>query len=381
MVADAAEGAPALALRCVVFGGEALDPHMLRPWIERHGDEKPKLVNMYGITETTVHVTYRRIRQADCIEGASSPLGQALPDLSFYLLDERMEPVPLGVAGEIYVGGAGVAQGYLGKPALTAQRFVPDPFSTQPGSRLYRSGDRARVRADAEIEYLGRIDHQVKIRGFRVELGEIESTIAAHPDVRAAALVLHALSNGESSLLAYAVPRVGASLSAPELREFLKTRLPEHMLPRSILLLDELPLTRNGKLDESALPTSDGALAASVANYVAPSDELEQELASIWSELLGVERVSVDGNFFELGGHSLLSVRLQAKIQEQFGIKLRIVDLFQYPTVRELGRFLTGCAAAGQSRQLSASRARGESRRTALQRPRRARTNKDREGT
>ncbi|MET0397898.1 MAG: amino acid adenylation domain-containing protein, partial [Longimicrobiaceae bacterium] len=237
----------ALRLRHVVFGGEALDPQALRPWLDRHGDRRPRLVNMYGITETTVHVTFRVLGRAD-LERGGSPLGAPIPDLALHLLDRGLEPVPPGVPGEIFVGGAGVARGYLGRPELTAERFVPDPFGSEPGARLYRSGDLARRRADGEPEYLGRADRQVKVRGFRIETGEVEAALSAHPGVAAAAVDAREDAAGEPRLVAYVVAPAGAPAPPPaELRAHLAASLPDYMVPAVFVVLDALPLTGNGK--------------------------------------------------------------------------------------------------------------------------------------
>ncbi len=240
--------------RTVIFGGEALELQALRPWFERHGDESPRLVNMYGITETTVHVTYRPVTAADLDAGpGASPIGVPIPDLRVYLLDSRMEPVPPGVVGEIYVGGAGLARGYLDEPTLTASRFVPDPFGGHPGARLYRSGDLARRRPDGEIDYVGRADHQVKVRGFRIELGEIESALLRHPGVREAVVLAREAREGDRRLVAYLAPRGDAIASAAELRAWLAPRLPGYMIPSAFVTVGALPLTEHGKVDRAAL--------------------------------------------------------------------------------------------------------------------------------
>ena len=250
-------------LRLVVFGGEALDPASLSPWFERHGEERPLLVNMYGITETTVHTTWRRLRRSDLAQ-PGSVIGRPLSDLSLHLLDGGGRPVPIGVPGEIHVGGAGVARGYLARPALTAERFVPDPFAGGTvggvgGQRLYRSGDLARWRPDGDLEYLGRIDRQVKVRGFRIELGEIEAALAEHPGVREAAVVAREDRPGDVRLVGYVSPAARPDPSPQALAAFLAERLPGYMVPAAWVLLDRLPLTANGKVDRAALPAPRGA--------------------------------------------------------------------------------------------------------------------------
>jgi amino acid adenylation domain-containing protein len=316
-----------LALRQVIFGGEALEVASLRPWFERFGDQQPTLVNMYGITETTVHVTYRAIRLADLDGKAQSPIGLPIRDLRWYLLDSQLQPVPVGVAGELYIAGAGLARGYHGRFGLTAERFVPSPFDA--AQRLYRSGDLARQRADGSIDYLGRIDQQVKIRGFRIELGEIEAALLAQPGVRQAVLSVHA-GDGGSQLCAYVVAE-----HAPHdpiawrdtLRAALKVDLPDYMVPSHWLLLEALPLTGNGKLDRKALPLPDAE--DWQRPFEAPDGNLEQQLAAIWAEVLGVAQIGRRDNFFELGGHSLLAAQASARVELELGIELPLRALFE----------------------------------------------------
>ncbi|MGV5205945.1 amino acid adenylation domain-containing protein, partial [Pseudomonas aeruginosa] len=289
------------ALRYVIFGGEALDLQSLRPWFQRFGDRQPQLVNMYGITETTVHVTYRPVSEADLEGGLVSPIGGTIPDLSWYILDRDLNPVPRGAVGELYIGRAGLARGYLRRPGLSATRFVPNPFPGGAGERLYRTGDLARFQADGNIEYIGRIDHQVKVRGFRIELGEIEAALAGLAGVRDAVVLAHD-GVGGTQLVGYVVADSAedAERLRESLRESLKRYLPDYMVPAHLMLLERMPLTVNGKLDRQALPQPDASLSQQA--YRAPGSELEQRIAAIWSEILGVERVGLDDNFFELGG-------------------------------------------------------------------------------
>ena len=313
----------ALALRWVIFGGEALEVSSLRPWYERFGSSQTTLVNMYGITETTVHVTFRALSPSDLDAKVQSPIGQPLRDLSWYLLDSQLQPVPAGCAGELYIAGAGLARGYHGRAGLTAERFVASPFV--PGERLYRSGDLARQRADGNIDYLGRIDQQVKIRGFRIELGEIEACLKHQIGVAEAVLSVH-----QGQLCAYVVADqtpVDPLLWREQLRAALKVDLPDYMVPSHWLLLDALPLTGNGKLDRNALPLPDTEV--SQRPYRAPVGELETQLAAIWASVLGVERVGRDDNFFELGGHSLLAAQASARVELELGIELALRALFE----------------------------------------------------
>ncbi len=319
------EAAPDLALRRVIFGGEALDLPSLAPWFKRHGDERPLLVNMYGITETTVHVTYRPIRQADLAAGRGSVVGVPIPDLTLHVVDPDLQLQPIGVPGEIVVGGEGVAQAYLGRPELTAQRFVPDPFGA-PGARLYRSGDLARRLPDGDLEYLGRIDHQVKIRGFRIELGEIEAVLSRHPAVSQAIVLVR-----EDVLVAW---YVGEPVSAADLRAALGKELPDYMIPAWFVPLPGLPLTANGKVDRKALPAPDASRQG--REFVAPEGPVQERLAEIWAEVLKLERIGAHDNFFELGGHSLLATQVLSRMKKSFGMDLPLRTLFDSPTVAGL---------------------------------------------
>jgi amino acid adenylation domain-containing protein/non-ribosomal peptide synthase protein (TIGR01720 family) len=313
---------PPLGLRLVIFGGEALEVQSLRPWFERFGDERPRLVNMYGITETTVHVTYRPITIED-LEGARrSPVGAAIADLGLRVLDSRMRPQPIGVAGEIHVAGEGLARGYLNRPGLSAERFVADPHGPA-GARLYRTGDLARWRADGQLEFLGRIDHQVKIRGFRIELGEIESQLLAMPGVKAAIVVASSGLTGQR-LTAYVAQGAAGRMSEADLREQLRRVLPDYMVPAAIVVLEELPLNANGKVDRRALPEP---LAGDARDFEPPRGDLEARIAKVWAEVLGVPRVGRQDNFFELGGHSLLAIQLLERLRQQ-GMDVGVKTLF-----------------------------------------------------
>ena len=320
-----------LALRYVIFGGEALELQSLKPWFDRHGDKKPQLVNMYGITETTVHVTYRPIAIDDTNGG--SVIGCAIPDLQVYILDRQMQPAPIGVPGEIYVGGAGVARGYLNRPELTNERFIPDIFQAGEKRRLYKTGDLARRLSNGDVEYLGRIDLQVKIRGFRIELGEIESVLAKHVSVRESVVILANDASGEKRLVAYYTPQAGQKATNAELFAFLKDRLPEYMVPAAFVELERMPLNSNGKIDKKALPAADLARPERTEDVVTPQTPLEQEVASVWKEVLGLERVGVNENFFEIGGHSLLATRVIMLLRSRLGLSISLRLLFEYPTI------------------------------------------------
>ncbi|MFE1599076.1 amino acid adenylation domain-containing protein [Methylobacterium sp. ID0610] len=321
--------APDLRLRAVIFGGEALDVAALAPWFARFGDAAPRLVNMYGITETTVHVTLRPLAASDAA-AAVSPIGEALPDLVLHLLDANLDPVPDGVPGEIHVGGAGLAQGYLGRPGLTAARFVPDPFGP-PGARLYRSGDLALRRPDGSLAYLGRADGQVKLRGFRIETGEIAAALRAEPGVADAAVLLRNGAGGRQ-LVAYAV---GTGLDGAALRRALARRLPEHMVPAHVVAVPHLPLTPNGKLDAAALPAP---VAGPEAGSAPPEGPVEQALAAIWREVLDIPAIGRDDNFFALGGHSLTAAQVAMRASQRLGTSVPIRTLFEAQTLRGLAQ-------------------------------------------
>jgi amino acid adenylation domain-containing protein len=324
-----------LALRLVIFGGEALSIASLKPWFDRHGDDCPQLVNMYGITETTVHVSYRPLTAADVSQGTGSVIGRPIQDMQIYVLDQYMQPVPIGVAGEMYVAGDGLARGYLRRPQLTAERFILNPLSNQSGQRLYKTSDLARYLPNGEIEYLGRLDHQVKIRGFRIELGEIEAAIGKHPGVREAVVLARADAPEQKQLVAYVVPGEEKNLTVTELRQFLQQKLPEYMVPAAFILLKELPLTQNGKVDRRALPTPDATRPELVEVYVAPRTQAEQILAQIWAQVLNVQQVGIHENYFALGGDSIRSLQVQSLARAK-GLHFSLQQLFQLPTIYQL---------------------------------------------
>jgi amino acid adenylation domain-containing protein len=326
--ADAERGGD-LALRVVVFGGEALEPASLREWVERRGAETPRLVNMYGITETTVHVTFRPLSREDVFGGSGSPIGVRIPDLQLYVLDPARRPVPIGVPGELYVGGGGVARGYLNRPELTAQRFVENPFGA---GKLYRTGDRVRWLADGTLDYMGRLDEQVKIRGFRIELGEIEAALLGHAGVRECAVLVRD-DAGDKRVVAYVV----GDAEAEALRAHLRRGLPEYMVPAAFVFVQALPLTHNGKLDRKALPAPEGE-AYAAREYEAPADETEQVLAEIWAEVLRVDRVGRRDNFFDLGGHSLLAVQVISRVRQVLEVKVALARLFVRPVLEDFAQ-------------------------------------------
>jgi acyl-coenzyme A synthetase/AMP-(fatty) acid ligase/acyl carrier protein len=357
-----------LALRYVIFGGEALEFQSLRPWFDRYGDEKPQCVNMYGITETTVHVTYRVVRIADLENNSGSNIGIPIPDLQVYVVDQAGNRVATGETGEMLVGGLGVARGYLNRPELTAQRFIANAFEPEKSPRLYRSGDLARVCANGDLEYLGRIDHQVKIRGFRIELTEIESMLARHPAVKECAVLARTDDGAEPRLVAYLVTGQDAP-GVEELRTHLAQKLPEYMVPAAFVFLAGFPLTLNGKLDRDALPAPGSERPHLASAYVAPQSELEKMLANLWKSALRQDQVSVADNFFDLGADSLMLTTLHRRLQAELKREFPITEIFQFPTIRSLAERLT--LGGDDSALANKSQARAQQQRAALARNRR----------
>ncbi|WP_245816153.1 non-ribosomal peptide synthase/polyketide synthase [Rhodococcus maanshanensis] len=341
-LAEADRQAPAeLSLRYVVFGGEALELRRLSDWYDRHPDTAPTLVNMYGITETTVHVSYREIDAQTAAAASASIVGQAIDGLRVYVLDGRLQPAPVGVPGEMYVAGVQLARGYLGQPALSSARFVANPFDAD-GSALYRSGDLARWNASGELEYLGRADDQVKVRGFRIELGEIEAAVLAQESVGQAAVIVREDTPGNPTLVAYVVPS-GSGLDVSAVRDGAATALPEYMVPSAFVVLDEIPLTANGKLDRKALP----APVFEVREYRAPSTPAEEIVAGVFAEVLGLERVGLDDDFFELGGNSLIAAQVVARIGVALDTRVPVRTLFESSTVAAVASAVGALAGTG----------------------------------
>ncbi|WP_432329962.1 phosphopantetheine-binding protein [Mucilaginibacter sp. P25] len=291
-----------------------------------------EIINEYGPTESTVGSTTYKIADNDTVHETTIPIGRPISNTEIYILDKAGRVQPVGVPGELYIGGAGVARGYLNRPELTSERFVPNPYSKDRGSRLYRTGDQGRWLADGNIEYLGRLDDQVKIRGYRIELGEIESVLQQCPGVQQGVVLARPDAQGNRRLVGYVV--AGEGYDQEVLRTYLQSKLPEYMVPSLWVELASLPLTSNGKTDRRSLPDPDLSLVR--GNYEAPVTELEEQLAQIWQELLGVERVGVHDDFFDLGGHSLLAIRLVSAIRNELRLEISITDLFSHPTITDL---------------------------------------------
>uniref|UniRef100_UPI0013ED45BA non-ribosomal peptide synthetase n=1 Tax=Candidatus Chloroploca sp. Khr17 TaxID=2496869 RepID=UPI0013ED45BA len=338
-------------LTSVISAGEACSWEVAERWSAGR-----RFVNAYGPTEATIGATCHHV--AERVAGATTvPIGRPFSNVQIYLLDSYGQQVPVGVAGELHIGGAGVARGYLNRPELTGEKFIRDPFSPLAAARLYKTGDLARYLPDGTLEYLGRLDHQVKLRGFRIELGEIEAVLRQHPTMQEAIVIMREDTPGEKRLVAYLVAASGAEAVplAADLRAFLSERLPEYMIPAVFVSLDALPLNPNGKVDRKALPAP-SMPGQSATQYVAPQTELEQQLAAIWQAVLQLERVGIHDNFFELGGHSLLATQVIAHIRKVFQIALPMQTIFAEPTVAGLSCHiaLTQRITAGAPVQASA---------------------------
>jgi len=314
----------------MLCGGEALPRELASQLLER-GDS---LWNMYGPTETTIwSMVYR-------IESKASPvlIGRPIANTQIYILDRNLQVVPVGVAGELCIGGEGLARGYLNRPELTAEKFMEDPFSAVPGARLYRTGDLVRYLPDGNIEFLGRIDHQVKIRGFRIELGEIESVLGQHEAVREVVVMPREDVPGEKRLVAYLVPNEKQTPSVSVLRQYLKEKLPEYMVPNAFVMLEKFPLTPNGKIDRKALPSPTGLRPELESTYVAPQAEIDRTIAAIWQEVLRLEKIGIHDNFFDVGGYSLLAIRVISRINKAFQVDLPLPSFFERPTISGLSQ-------------------------------------------
>jgi amino acid adenylation domain-containing protein len=321
------------SLRCLLFGGEAVDPRSVREVLK---SERPqRLLHMYGPTESTTYALWHGVESLSS-EATTVAIGRPLSNTQIYLLDEYQQPVPVGVAGELYIGGDGLARGYLNSASLTAERFIPNPFSQSEGARLYRTGDIARYLSDGEIEFVGRLDEQVKIRGYRIELGEIEALLRDYREVRDVVVLAREDTPGQRRLIAYVVAERQSELSASHLRGYMKERAPEYMMPSSFVLLDELPLTPNGKVDRRALPLPEHMEPEQENDSVSPRTPLEEKLARIYASVLGLKTVGVLNNFFDLGGHSLLATQITSRIRETFKVELPLRVLFVNPTVAGL---------------------------------------------
>jgi hypothetical protein len=349
------------SLKTVMLGGEALLPSLAKEAL----DLLPgRIMNMYGPTETTI---WSAVREVDN-RAEKVTIGDPIANTELYILDRNMQPMPIGVPGEIYIGGDGLARGYFGRPELTAEKFVPNPFSEEPGDRLYRTGDLACYLADGSINFLGRIDYQIKIRGYRIELGEIEAILEEHPGIQQSVVVAKEDKSGDKKLIAFIVPNSGGILESEELREQLRLRLPDYMIPAGFVLLDTLPLTANGKVDRKALLSVDGIPLSSKTEYVKPNNKLEQTIAVIWQQVLQLEKVGVNDNFFDIGGHSLLMAQVQSRLREALKKDLPLVRLLEHPTVGSLAKYLA--QENGETLSIKENQNRAEKQKEAIRRQR-----------
>ena len=322
------------SLRHLLFGGEAVDPKWVKEVLKNGAPQR--LLHVYGPTENTTFSSWYLVQ--DVPEDATTiPIGRAIANTQLYILDAYLQPVPIGVPGELHIGGAGLARGYLNRPELTDEKFIPKPFEAG-GSRLYKTGDLARYLPDGNIEYLGRIDNQVKIRGFRIELGEIEAVLSQHKDVQVACVIVREDSPGEKRLVAYVVPQKQVTLTISELRQFLANKLPGYMIPNAFVILESLPLTPNGKVDRHALKAPSQTRDSD--KFIEARNKLELKLVQIWSKILKVDKIGVHDNFFDLGGHSLLASYLMAQIKQQFSKDIPLTTLFQNPTIEQLATII-----------------------------------------
>lgn len=319
-------------LERVVAAGEACTSEIVRRWAEGR-----RFFNAYGPTEATVCATV-----AECREAERNPsIGRAIANAQVYVLNQQMESAAIGAIGELYIGGEGIARGYLNRPERTAEQFLPDPLSPTHGGRLYKTGDLGRLRENGDIEYVGRVDHQVKIRGYRIELGEIETVLRQHPAVREAVASASDDGAGQHRLVAYVVEREGATASDSQLREYMQKKVAEYMIPAVFVRLDAMPLTQNGKIDRSKLPSPDSQRPSLAKTYEAPRNELERTIAAIWQEVLRLPDVGIHDNFFELGGDSLLMVQVHSLLTEAVNTNISIMELFQYPSINSLAKYMS----------------------------------------
>ncbi len=330
------------SLKNLLFGGEAADADAVRRVLRR--GKPARLMNVYGPTETTTFASWCLIENLPD-DATTVPIGRPIANTTFYVLDANRQPVPVGVPGELYIGGDGVASGYLNRPELEAGKFVADWFSASPAARLYRTGDLVRYRRDGAVEFLGRIDDQVKIRGFRIEPGEIDAALAKHPAVHQALTIVREDAPGDKRLVSYCVPGEGHAIDPRDLRSFLSAQLPEYMLPAAFVEMESLPVNVNGKVDRSLLPAPESRPSDATREVAAPRNPTERGLCAIWADLLGRSQISIDDNFFAIGGHSLLATQVVSRIRDLFRIELPLRALFEHQTIADLARHLGSCTA------------------------------------
>ena len=333
------------SVRTVNLAGEPLKPQLVKQ-IEEAGQVE-RVYDLYGPSEDTTYST-GTLRTGDGPE----VIGRPIANTQAYVLDGSLQPVPIGVPGDLYLGGAGLARGYYRRPDLTAEKFIPHPYSDQPGARLYKTGDLARYLADGTIKFLGRKDHQVKVRGYRIELGEIETALGQLEEIKDVVVVVYEASPDDMRIVAYVVPS-GGPLSPSELRQILKRRLPDYMVPAHFVTLDALPLTPNGKIDKKALPDPEVSRVDLAESFVPPRNPVEETLAGIWRDLLQVEQVGMYDNFFELGGHSLHATRVLARVHDEFDVTIPLIRMFEAPTIAGLSEWIENLCFRDRGQQAS----------------------------
>jgi acyl carrier protein len=320
------------SVQTVNLAGEPLSTGLVNELYQQENVQR--VFDLYGPSEDTTYSTWT-LRSAE----APATIGRPIANEKLYVLDPDLQPVPVGVAAELYIGGQGLARGYLKRPELTAEKFVPDPFSGQAGARLYRTGDRVRYRRDGNLEYLGRTDHQVKVRGFRIELGEIQTALEQHPAIQQSAVMVVERGDGDKRLVAYVMFQAGNKPTRSELAAFLREKLPGYMVPSYFVPLERFPLNQNGKLDCQALPKPE---LSEETTYTPPRNTWERKIAQCWKEVLGIERIGVKETFFDLGGHSMLLPRLNTRLEQALNCSIPILVLFQHPTIESLARYFSG---------------------------------------
>jgi acyl-coenzyme A synthetase/AMP-(fatty) acid ligase/acyl carrier protein len=333
----------------VLCGGEALPRELAEELVKKTGS----VWNMYGPTETTIWSTTYQVASGS----GNVAIGRPITNTQIYVLDAHRQPVPVGVAGELFIGGDGVAAGYKNRDELTAEKFVANPFASGESQKLYRTGDLVRYLADGNIEFLGRIDHQVKLRGFRIELGEIETGLSQHPQVREAVAAVKKDATGEDRLVAYFISRQTPAPPAAELRAYLKQRLPDYMVPAAYVMVEAMPLTANGKIDRRRLPEPEPLRSETGARHANPQTDAEKVIAEIWQEVLNLDHISIEDNFFDLGGHSLLLVEGNSRLRKAFDREIQIVEMFKHPTVAALAKYLAQEQDNAQRKQRTQERA------------------------